>query len=113
MSTRESARLLQVDACADCDGTGRAGAVACPECRGAGSIDVERSVRVRIPAGVEDGQSVRVRGEGLPDANGEPGDAFIVVRVAPPPLERRLLRYAAVAGVLVALALIVWLLLGI
>jgi molecular chaperone DnaJ len=108
LSKIETGRLLQVEPCPDCDGSGRAGGTTCSACDGEGRAEVRRTIRVRIPAGVEDGQTVRVRGEGLADPErGVPGDAFVVVRVADPPREGRLVRVLALVGVVLAIALIV------
>jgi molecular chaperone DnaJ len=113
VSEGDARRLIQVQPCPDCDGSGRAGGSTCGRCEGRGRAVVARTVRVRIPPGVEGGQTIRVRGEGLPDpAGGPPGDAFVALRVLPPPREHRALRLAALVGLVVTLALLVRLLLG-
>jgi molecular chaperone DnaJ len=113
VSDRDVGRLLQVEPCIVCGGTGKLLVDACEKCNGVGRIDVTRHVRVRIPPGVEDGQTVRVRGEGNPSLDGgEPGDAFVVLRVADPPAARPLVKYAAVLLLLAALALLVYFLLN-
>ena len=59
----------------------------CPTCRGTGAERKARQVKVRIPAGVKDGQRIRLAGRGAPGRNGGPtGDLYVVVRVAGHPL---------------------------
>jgi molecular chaperone DnaJ len=59
----------------------------CPTCRGTGVERRPREVKVRVPAGVADGQRIRLKGRGGPGRNGGPaGDLFVVVRVSPHPL---------------------------
>lgn len=112
VSDRDVGRLLQVEPCAVCAGTGKLVVDRCEKCDGKGRLEVTRYVRVRIPAGVEDGQTVRVRGEGNPPLDGgEPGDAFIVLRVADPPPSRPLVKYAALLLLLAAIALLAYLVL--
>lgn len=68
--------------CATCRGTGMRIEQACPACRGTGSEHKARDVKVRIPAGVEDGQRIRLKQRGGNGANGgPPGDLYVVVRV--------------------------------
>ena len=57
----------------------------CPVCHGTGTEQKVRSVKVRIPAGVEDGQRIRVKGRGAPGQGmAPPGDLYVVVHVAQP-----------------------------
>lgn len=68
--------------CANCGGTGEVIEDPCPTCRGTGTVRRTRSITVRIPAGVEDGQKVRLAGQGEAGPNGTPsGDLFVTVRV--------------------------------
>ncbi len=69
--------------CSHCRGTGRIVAEPCKTCRGEGQIAVERTLQIRIPAGVDNGSQLRISGEGEPGAQGGPaGDLYVVMRVA-------------------------------
>ncbi len=68
--------------CPQCSGRGRVVTDPCTTCRGSGIERKPRQVKVRIPAGVKDGQRIRLKGRGTPGRNGGPaGDLFVVVRV--------------------------------
>jgi molecular chaperone DnaJ len=76
--------------CDACRGEGAVVRDPCPGCRGTGRTEGERSIKVRIPAGVEDGMRLRVAGEGEAGiAGGPPGDLYVVIRVQPHPLFER------------------------
>jgi molecular chaperone DnaJ len=73
--------------CPTCGGRGQVVPTPCPTCNGRGVEVRAREVKVRVPAGVNDGQRIRVKGRGAAGANGGPaGDLFVVVHVAPHPL---------------------------
>ncbi|HYZ99159.1 MAG TPA: molecular chaperone DnaJ [Acidimicrobiales bacterium] len=73
--------------CPECAGRGYVVDDPCPTCRGSGVEQRPREVKVRIPAGVDDGQRIRLRGRGGPGRNGGPaGDLYVTVRVAAHPL---------------------------
>ena len=73
--------------CPECQGRGTKIVDPCPTCHGSGLEQRQRQVKVRIPAGVEDGQRIRVKGRGEPGANGGPaGDLYVIVHVATHPL---------------------------
>jgi curved DNA-binding protein len=73
-------------ACPDCNGTGRKGRQVCSTCFGTGQITKTENYKVKIPAGVRDGQRLRVSGQGEPGAGGGPrGDLFLRVRLASHP----------------------------
>lgn len=68
--------------CRDCRGTGRLIDDPCPECGGDGVSTRVRSITVRVPAGVSDGQKVRLKGQGEPGRGGAPaGDLYVTVHV--------------------------------
>lgn len=68
--------------CSNCRGRGQIIRNPCSECRGSGRIEKEKSLEVKIPAGVEMGSRLRVSGEGEAGVNGGPsGDLFVVIHV--------------------------------
>ena len=68
----------------------------------------EKILRVVIPAGAEDGEQLRVTGEGgIGAPEGFPGDLVLDLEVLPEPQDRRLVRYLALAGMLAAAAALV------
>jgi len=78
------ARLVRITACGNCGGRGYTIDSPCSECRGSGTIEKKRRIRIMIPAGVEDGHTLRLRGEGSVGQNGvPPGDLYVVVNVVP------------------------------
>lgn len=69
--------------CPQCAGRGTVIKDPCPNCRGTGSERRPRQVKVRIPAGVKDGQRIKLKGRGGPGSYGGPaGDLFVIVSVA-------------------------------
>jgi molecular chaperone DnaJ len=69
--------------CPACQGRGVRIETPCPSCHGSGREASSRSVRVRLPAGVEGGQRIRVKGKGQPGEHGAPpGDLYVVVHVS-------------------------------
>lgn len=82
--------MTQIGPCGQCRGTGTYIANPCRGCRGSGRATVDREVTVKIPAGVEEGMSLRLPGEGEAGVRGgERGDLYVVVRVAPHPIFHR------------------------
>jgi molecular chaperone DnaJ len=70
--------------CTDCRATGRIIDDPCPECGGDGVSTRTRSLTVRVPAGVDDGQRIRLPGQGEPGRGGAPaGDLYVKVHVTP------------------------------
>lgn len=73
--------------CPECRGRGVKVVDPCPTCGGTGTERSVRTVKVRIPAGVSEGQRIRVRGRGEPGENGgPPGDLYVVVHVGKHPI---------------------------
>lgn len=72
-----------VRACTDCNGTGKIPKEKCEYCRGVGVVRVEEEIEIRIPAGIENGEMIRMtaRGEAIP--HGTPGDLYIKIHVKP------------------------------
>jgi len=70
--------------CPSCSGRGSVIADPCPTCHGAGTEQRPREIKVRVPAGVDDGQKIRLKKRGEPGRSGGPaGDLFVRVHVAP------------------------------
>lgn len=76
--------------CGDCGGGGAVIGEPCPACRGEGQRIEERDLEVRFPAGIDDGVSIRIAGQGEPGASGgPPGNLLVTVRIEPDPIFRR------------------------
>jgi molecular chaperone DnaJ len=90
-----------VSTCPACKGSGVVITNPCKKCRGSGRVPKKRLVTVKIPAGVHEGQSVRVGGEGEPGFNGGPrGDLYCYVKIKEHPfLERQGMNLIAVVPV--------------
>lgn len=74
--------VRNVQTCPDCQGTGQVIKEKCPDCRGTGYIASRKKISVSIPAGIDHGQSVRIREKGEPGINGGPrGDLLVEVSV--------------------------------
>ncbi|MDO4478196.1 MAG: molecular chaperone DnaJ [Lachnospiraceae bacterium] len=68
--------------CGDCRGTGKIIKEKCPECRGVGYVSRKANISVSVPAGIDNGMSVRIREKGEPGINGGPrGDLMVEIRV--------------------------------
>jgi molecular chaperone DnaJ len=78
------ARLVRITSCSRCGGRGYLINDPCKDCRGRGTVERTRKIRIMIPAGVEDGHTLRLRGEGNAGEAGEPpGDLYVMVNVIP------------------------------
>ena len=82
--------IQNVQTCPDCHGTGKVIKDKCPDCRGTGFISNRKKIKVTIPAGIDNGQSIRIREKGEPGTNGGPrGDLMVEVVVARHPIFQR------------------------
>ncbi|WP_087066611.1 molecular chaperone DnaJ [Intestinibacillus massiliensis] len=77
-------------ACPNCRGTGKVIKTPCKKCGGNGKLRRSRTLSVHIPAGIDDGQSIQLRGQGGAGANGGPaGDVIVTVGIRPHPIFTR------------------------
>jgi molecular chaperone DnaJ len=74
--------------CSRCRGEGSINQAACLECRGEGRTKVTRNIKVKIPAGVDSGSHLRIRGEGEAGLAGH-GDLYVIIEVRPHPVFQR------------------------
>ncbi|MDD3217802.1 MAG: molecular chaperone DnaJ [Lachnospiraceae bacterium] len=82
--------VQNVQTCPDCGGTGKIIKEKCPDCRGTGYIPQKKKIKVSIPAGIDNGQSIRIRDKGEPGTNGGPrGDLLVEVQVSRHPIFQR------------------------
>ena len=76
--------------CPDCNGKGVTFKSRCNKCKGNGRVKVSKTITIDIPAGIEDGQQLRLSGKGNPGTNGGPnGDLYIEISIKPHELYRR------------------------
>ncbi len=82
--------VRNVQTCPDCNGTGKVIKEKCSDCHGSGYVANKKKIKVSIPAGIDNGQSVRIREKGEPGSNGGPrGDLLVEVIVARHPIFQR------------------------
>jgi molecular chaperone DnaJ len=80
--TRNQGSFSFSEPCRECQGVGSIVDQKCPECRGTGGVTKNRTINVRFPAGVADGQRIRLSGRGEPGERGGPtGDLYVQVKV--------------------------------
>ena len=76
--------------CGRCGGKGKIIHQSCPDCRGSGAVRRRKTIQVSIPAGIDNGQTISVRGQGSAGKNGGPaGDLLVTITVRPHELFRR------------------------
>jgi molecular chaperone DnaJ len=86
-NTEAGGRFSLSEPCRECKGRGLVVDDPCPVCNGSGRGTTSRVMRVRIPAGVRDGQRIRLKGKGAPgERGGSAGDLYVVVHASPHPV---------------------------
>jgi molecular chaperone DnaJ len=84
------ARFIRVEECGKCKGRGTIIESPCKECKGNGRVRRLRKIRIQVPAGVDDGHTLRLRGEGeAGEAGTPPGDLYVVVNIPEHPVFKR------------------------
>lgn len=82
--------VRNVQTCPDCHGTGKIVKEKCTDCGGTGYVKNKKTIEIPIPAGIDSGQSVRIRGKGEPGTNGGPrGDLLVGITVERHPIFQR------------------------
>ena len=83
-------QVQSVRTCPDCNGSGKIIEQKCPDCRGTGYKPERKTISIKIPAGIDNGQVYRIRGKGEPGINGgERGDVLVEVQVSRHPVFER------------------------
>ena len=83
-------QMVNVSACPRCRGEGRIVEDRCDTCQGEGRIERKRTLRVTIPAGIDEGHQIRLSGEGeVGPRGGAPGSLYVAVHVSPHPTLKR------------------------
>ncbi|MEK7462314.1 MAG: molecular chaperone DnaJ [Patescibacteria group bacterium] len=67
--------------CSDCNGTGKIPKEKCEHCRGAGVARTQEEISIKVPAGIQNGEVIRMTGRGEAQSAGQPGDLYIKVHV--------------------------------
>ena len=82
--------ISQTKPCSRCGGKGKVINNPCQKCRGSGRVSISKKINVKIPAGIDDGQTLQISGQGNAGVNGGPsGDLHIIVSVRPDPIFER------------------------
>jgi molecular chaperone DnaJ len=84
-------QMVTSTACSKCGGRGQTIPSPCGECSGAGRVRKTRKINIKIPPGVEDGQHLKLRGQGdAAGPKGESGDLYVVINIQPHPRFQRM-----------------------
>ncbi|MFA6397306.1 MAG: molecular chaperone DnaJ [Candidatus Paceibacterota bacterium] len=78
-----------VKICEECGGTGTVPVEKCSDCKGSGIVKKQEDIKITIPAGMRDGEMIRITGEGEAISKGASGDLYIKINVAPHPTFKR------------------------
>jgi len=88
---RQAGFFINIATCARCGGAGQVITTPCTECNGRGNVLRRKRLNVKIPAGVDDGNQIRLAGEGEGGVRGgPPGNLYVVIHVKPHPYFRRI-----------------------
>jgi len=83
-------QMVNMRTCEVCHGEGTIITNPCDECRGNGRVQKISKISINVPAGIDNGQTISLRGEGEPGMmGGPPGDLYVSIRVKPHPLFKR------------------------
>jgi molecular chaperone DnaJ len=82
--------FVSLEPCRTCQGQGEIIDKPCNVCSGSGNVKKNKKIKLEIPAGVDDGMTLQLSGEGQPSENGPPGDLLVRIHVKPHPLFERL-----------------------
>ena len=83
-------RIQNVRTCSRCHGAGKIITEPCTKCRGRGKVRVSKRRTIKVPAGIDNGQVLTIRGQGgLGERGGQPGDLLVVISVRPHKLFKR------------------------
>ena len=83
-------QMVNVTQCGRCHGTGRIVETPCAVCHGEGRAEKKRTLRVKVPAGIDDGHQIRLTGEGeAGPKDGTPGNLYVVTHVQEHPVLKR------------------------
>lgn len=82
--------FVNVMTCPTCQGVGEIVTTPCSQCNGRGQVHANKTITVKIPAGVDNGTRIRLAGEGEAGLNGgPPGNLYVLLQVSPHPIFRR------------------------
>ena len=82
--------MTNITTCPDCHGTGKVVTDPCRECRGTGKVRKNKTIEVKIPQGINHGQTIQLSGQGEPGERGGPsGDLLVTVRIKPHQIFKR------------------------